>query len=404
MSRPLEGIKVIEVAMWAFVPAAGGILSDMGATVIKVEPPTGDPIRGLKIGSIGDAGDGFDLSWEAYNRGKKSITLDLKQPAALAVLNKLIADADVFLTSILPPARKKMGIDIDDVRARNRNIIYAIGSATGRQGPEGEKGGYDAISFWARGGIAMSVTAEDAAYPAPPPGPAYGDTTGAAMLAGGIAAAIAQRAMTGKASVVDVSLLGTAMWAMQRGIMQANAQGVTALPKHNRALARNPLVNVYKTSDGRYLSLCMLQAQKYWASFCKIAGQPELIDDPRFATDEARARNNRACVAEMDALFARHTLAEWRTMLARQDGQWEVVQHVGELRDDPQVRPNAYLQTVEHESGETLDLVSVPMQFDGAALEARPAPAFGADSEAVLTELGYDEQAILDLKIAGAVF
>src|SRR5262249_12473254 len=161
-----------------------------------------------------------------------------------------------------------------------------------------------------------------------------------------------------------------------------------------------PLVNVYKTSDARFLSLCMLQAQKYWASFCKVADRADLIDDARFSTDEARARNAKECIALLDTLFATRTLADWRERLRRQDGQWEVVQHVGEIRDDPQVRPNAYLQTVKHDDGQTLDVVSVPMQFDGAALKAKPAPAFGADSDAVLAELGYDEQAILDLKIA----
>lgn len=404
MTRPLEGIKIVEVAMWAFVPAAGGMLSDMGASVIKVEPPTGDPLRGLKILSTGGGGEGFDLSWEAYNRGKRSITLDLHMPAALDVLHKLITDADVFLTSLLPPARRKMKIDIEDLRAINPKLIYAIGSATGRQGPEGEKGGFDAISFWARGGIASAVTPANADYPAAPPGPAYGDCTSAAMLAGGVAAAIAQRALTGKTSVVDVSLLSASMWSMQRTIMQANAQGVDVLPKANRHAPSNPLVNVYKTSDGRFLSLCMLQGQRYWPGFCKAAGRLDLIEDTRFSTAEARMANIGVCVAELDALFARHTLAEWRLMLAAQDGQWEVVQHVGEIKDDPQVQANGYMQPVEYDGDRTLNMVSAPVQFDGASLAARPAPQLGADSDDVLSQLGYDEQAILDLKVSGAVF
>jgi crotonobetainyl-CoA:carnitine CoA-transferase CaiB-like acyl-CoA transferase len=403
MSRPLEGVKVVEVAMWAFVPAAGGILSDMGASVIKIEPPAGDPLRGLKIQGISGASS-FDLSWEAYNRGKRSLTLDLRLEGAVEVLYRLIDEADVFLTSLLPPARRKMKIDVEDVRARNPNIIYAVGSATGRQGPEGEKGGFDAISFWARGGIASSVTPENAPYPIQPPGPAYGDTTSAAMLAGGVAAALAQRAMTGRASVVDVSLLSTSVWSMQRAIMQANAMGVDALPKARREAAHNPLVNVYRTSDGRHLSLCMLQGQRYWPGFCRAAGRPDLVTDPRFETAEARVQNIAVCVAELDALFATQTLAAWREILGRQDGQWEVVQHVGELKDDQQVQANGYLQPVAYADGRTLDMVSVPMQFDGAPLPARAAPQLGADSDEVLAALGYDEQAIIDLKVAGVVF
>jgi crotonobetainyl-CoA:carnitine CoA-transferase CaiB-like acyl-CoA transferase len=403
MTRPLEGIKVVEVAMWAFVPAAGGMLCDLGASVIKIEPTTGDPLRGLKIQAASGATNGFDMSWEAYNRGKRSVALDLRQPAGVEVLYKLIADADVFLTNLLPPSRRKMKIDIEDIRARNPNIIYAVGSATGRRGPEGEKGGYDSISFWARGGVSASVTPAGAAYPAQPPGPAYGDVTSGAMLAAGVSAAIAQRAMTGHASVVDVSLLGTAAWSMQRSIMQATAQGVRSLTRPDRSQAMNPLVNIYRTADDRYLSLCMLQSDKYWGRFCELAGRPDLVTDDRFLNSETRARNGAAGVAALDALFATRPLAEWREILHRQDGQWEVVQDVGDIKDDPQIQANEILQPVDYPDGRQLHMVSVPAQFDGAPLRARPAPAVGAHSDEVLESLGYDEQAIIDLKVAGVV-
>lgn len=403
MRKPLEGLKVVEVAMWAFVPVAGGVLSDMGASVIKIEPPTGDPIRGLKIQVASGASNGFDMSWEAYNRGKRSLTLDLRQEAGLEVLKKLVAEADVFLTNLLPPARRKMKIDVADIRAVNPNIIYAVGSAAGRRGPEGEKGGYDAISFWARGGVAASVTSEGAAYPAQPPGPAYGDVTSGAMLAAGVAAAVAQRALTGHAAIVDVSLLATAAWSMQRAIMQATAQGVRGLTKPKRHELLNPLVNVYRTGDDRFLSLCMLQSQKYWARFCELAGRPDLASDPRFESAEARAQNAPDCIAALDALFASRPLAEWREILLQQDGQWELVQDVGEIKDDPQVQANGYMQAVEYGDGRSLHMVSVPIQFDEAPLPSRPAPTLGGDSDSVLAELGYDEEAIIDLKVAGVV-
>jgi crotonobetainyl-CoA:carnitine CoA-transferase CaiB-like acyl-CoA transferase len=403
MHKPLDGVKVVEVAMWAFVPSAGAILADMGATVIKVEPPTGDPLRGLVIQGLKEA-RGLDLSWEGSNRGKRGITLDLRQEAAIEVLYKLADGADVFLTSLLPPARRKMKIDIDDIRARNPDIVYAIGSAAGRRGPEGDKGGFDAISFWARGGISSSVTPADSDYPIGPPGAAYGDTTAAAMLAGGVCAALAQRAMKGHAAVVDVSLLSTSVWAMQRPIMQANAKGVRALPKGRRDAGFNPLVNTYRTRDGRFLALCMLQGQRYWPGFCEAAGRPDLATDPRFATDQARIANMAACVAELDALFASHTFEAWREILGRQEGQWEVVQDVGEIKDDPQVKANGYIQDVDYGGGQSLGMISTPMQFDGEPLPMAPAPELGADSDAVLAELGYDEDAIIDLKVAGAVF
>ena len=404
MNRPLEGIKVVEVAMWAFVPAAGGMLADMGASVIKIEPPTGDPLRGLKIGTGGSGQHGFVLSWENYNRGKRSITLDLKQAAGVEVLYKLLADADVFLTNLLPDARRQMRIDVEDLRARFPNLIYALGSGFGRHGPEAGKGGYDSISFWARGGVASSATPEELEYPISQPGAAFGDCTSAAMLAGGVAAALAQRAMTGRASVVDVSLLAASMWLMQRGITEATIEGIDRLPRPNRTNISNPLVNTYRTKDGRFVSLCMLQGQRYWPAFCDLVGRSDLRTDPRFETAAARMKNIEACVAELDAVFATRTLADWRALLAQQDGQWDVVQHVGELKDDGQVQANGYLQRVDYGDGRALDMVSVPMQFDGSPLKTRPAPDLGAHSEELLAALGYDEQQIIDLKVAGVVF
>src|SRR5689334_14672202 len=331
MARPLEGIKVVEVAMWAFVPATGGILSDLGATVIKVEPPTGDPIRGLEIGGFSSGPGKFDFSWENYNRGKRSITLDLHQEQGVEVLYRLLEGADVFLTNLLQRARSRMKIDIDDVRARFPNIIYAVGSGSGRHGPESHRGGFDAATFWARGGISSSLTEEGAERPVGPPGPAFGDCISASNLAGAIAAAIAQRAMTGHASVVDVSLLSSAMWCMQRSITQSTHDQVERFPKTTMGLPNNPLVNVYQTSDGRFLSLCMLQQQRYWAKFCEVAGRPELAEDPRFVDTAARKVNMAACVAELKALFLSKSLAQWRDILSRQEGQWDVVQYVGEI-------------------------------------------------------------------------
>jgi len=404
MPGPLEGIRVVEVAMWAFVPAAGGILSDLGATVTKVEPPTGDPLRGLEIGGFTSGPGKFDFSWENYNRGKRSITLDLRQQQGAEVLYKLLQEADVFLTNLLPDARSRMKIDIADVRARFPNIIYAVGSGAGRLGPEAHRGGFDSATFWGRGGIASSLTEEEAERPVGPPGPAFGDCISASILAGAIAAAIAQRAMTGHASVVDVSLLSSAMWCMQRAITQSTHDRVERFPRPAGGLPNNPLVYTYQTSDGRFVSLCMLQQQRYWAEFCEVAGRPELAADPRFMDTAARKANMAECFAELKALFRSKSLLQWREILSRQDGQWDVVQHVGELWDDPQVQANRYMQTVQHEDGRQLQMVSVPMQFDGAPLPARLAPQLGADSDNILARLGYDAEQIIALKVAGVVF
>lgn len=405
MGKPLEGIKVVEVAMWAFVPACGGMLADLGADVIKIEPPTGDPLRGLQIGNtLAGNGRNIDYSWESYNRGKRSITLDLKQEAGRAVLDRLLADADVFLTNLLPRARRSMQIDADAIRARFPNIIYASGSGVGPSGPEMEKGGYDAITFWARGGISSSLTDEGADHPVGPPGPAFGDTLSGSMLAGAVCAAIAKRALTGEASEVDVSLLGAAMWSMQRYICQSTADGVQRFPKPPADRPHNVLVGNYRTADGRFLALCMLQADKYWAPLMQVAGRPDLAEDPRFADARSRRENLPECYAAVKAMFAGRTLAEWREILNRQDGQWDIVQDVGEMKDDVQVQANGYLKEVDYGDGTTIPMVSVPMLFDRQALTSTRSPQLGADSDAILESLGYDEDAIIDLKVQGVVF
>ena len=297
-----------------------------------------------------------------------------------------------------------MGIDADSIRARFPQIVYASGSGSGPNGPECDKGGYDSISYWARGSISATMTEDGATRPVGPPGPAFGDTASGAMLSGAICAALVKRLRTGKGSTVDVSLLGTAMWSMQRLICQSTADGVLRFPRPSDPVPFNVLVGNYRTSDNRFVSLCMLQGDKYWARFCEVAGRPDLAADPRYATDADRRANGMEIYGVMKDLFASKTLAEWRAILSSQDGQWDVVQEVGEMHADPQVQANGYLQTADYGDGTTIPMVGLPMLFDGKPLPARRSPELGADSDAVLASLGYDEEAIIDLKVQGVVF
>lgn len=404
MAGPLDGIKIIEVSMWAFVPSAGAMLADMGADIIKIEPHAGDPVRGLAMAGIKPGTGGFTFMYEIWNRGKRSVTLDLAAEGAIDVLHRLLEDADVFLTSLLPPARRKLGIDVADLQGRHPRLIYAVGSGQGVHGPDAEKGGYDSISFWSRSGVASAVTPDDSPYPLSMPGGAFGDSMSGSMLAGGVAAAIAQRALTGKASIVDVSLLNAGMWVLQPGIVAANLLGIDELPKPGRSAMPNPLVNNYRTSDGRFLALCMLQGQRYWPSLCSAMGRPDLIDDPRFDSDAKRAENITECIAVLDEVFATKSLAEWKPILLTQEGQWDVVQKAGELARDADVLANRYIQDVDYGDGRSIKMVSVPMMFDRQALDAAPAPALGAHNHEVLTQHGYDEEGIVALQISGAVF
>ncbi|HKY16124.1 MAG TPA: CaiB/BaiF CoA-transferase family protein [Microthrixaceae bacterium] len=403
MEQVLEGVRVLEVSAWAFVPSAGAVLADWGAEVVKVEPPDGDPMRGLISGGV-TAGPSFP--WEVWNRGKHSIGIDLRNPEGRELVLKLAESADVFLTSYLPATRQKLGIDITDVQARNENIVYACGSGHGPLGDDANRGGYDAISFWARGGIAAGSTPPDAARPVNQPSGAFGDSLSGMALAGGVAAALLRRERSGVGAVVDVSLLGTAMWAMQMSIVGASvmvaafAKGeAPALPA---AVLANPLVNTYRTADDRWISLCMLQRDVYWDGFFESIGRSELSTDPRFADAAARTEHTTDAVAELEATFATRPLAEWRVALATQPGQWDVVSNVLELPADPQAVANHYVQQVGY--GETeLPLVASPAQIDRTAPALRHAPEFNDHADELLTRLGLTEEQILELRISGAL-
>ena len=251
--KPLDGIRIIEVAQFTFVPAGGAVLADWGAEVIKVEHVTaGDGQRGLRqLGSVVLSGD-YNPAFEHPNRGKRSVGLNLADPQGLEVLMKLVDEADVFLTNYLPSVRTKLGVDADTVRARNPKIIYARGSAFGDDGDDRDKGGYDMTAFWCRGSSGASITPSGTQGVIPQP-PAYGDTMGGMTIAGGIAAALLARERTGYVAELDVSLLSTGMWAMALPISVTlqDQQPWVAPPIGLSAAPSNPLAGIYERSEER---------------------------------------------------------------------------------------------------------------------------------------------------------
>lgn len=400
----MDGIRVLEVATWTYVPMAGGVLAEWGADVIKVEHPEGgDPQRGLVSSGLVPGGGKVAFMVEHPNRGKRSIGLDLTIDAGRETLLKLAAGSDVFLTNLLPGARARLRIDVDDIRAVNPSIIYARGTANGPAGPESHRGGYDNCTFWARGGSADTIKTPSMAYPPSQPGGAYGDTMGGLTIAGGIAAALLQRERTGVAATIDCSLLAMGMWATSFTIAGAAAFDRDRLGTADRVDAPNPLVCTYRTADDRFLSLVMLQSDRYWPELMEAVGRSDLVDDERFVDAGARARNNRACVAVLDEIFATRTLAEWKDVLADIKGIWSPVQTPGEILEDPQVKANGYVAEVVGAHGGSFKLVTTPVQFDGQPAQPRRAPGHGEHTDEILGELGMDMDAILELKIAGAV-
>jgi crotonobetainyl-CoA:carnitine CoA-transferase CaiB-like acyl-CoA transferase len=400
----MDGVRVLEVGIYAFAPAAGAVLADWGADVVKVEhPEAGDPLRGLVAYGVKPGEGGVTYLWEVLNRGKRSIGIDIATDDGRELLLSLCEGADVFLTNFLAPACSRLGIDADSVRARNPRIIYARGTGHGPKGPDADKGGYDGVSFWARSGVSIAAMAPDAKYPVGLPGPAYGDIQSGAHLAGGIAAALFQRERTGQGAVVDVSLLGSGLWAMQPAIAGAHASGQEQLNPLDRRRPANPLWNVYRTADGRFVTLSMLEGDRYWPGFCVAAGRPELAADERFADAGSRLANIEECIELLDAIFAEHSLAEWKEILAAQEGPWSVTQTPRAALDDEQALLNDYLQWVKYDNGATLPLVNAPAQIDGRPATLRAAPGHGADTDEVLLEAGLTWDDLLRLKVSGAI-
>jgi crotonobetainyl-CoA:carnitine CoA-transferase CaiB-like acyl-CoA transferase len=387
--------------MYGFVPSAGAVLADWGADVIKVEHAvTGDPQRGLRqVGTFRVEDGGPNPNIEHANRGKRSIGLDISRPEGQEVLYDLARRADVFLTSFRPASRRKLGIDVEDIRTVNPQIIYARGSALGPRGAEADRGGYDMTAFWCRGASAASITPSGTDGMVVPP-PAYGDTISGTNLAGGIAAALFKRERTGEPSVVDVSLLGSGLWAMGHAIALSLHFGrpMTAPPLGVRGAPANPLSGLYRTADGRYVSLVMLQPGKFWADVCRHIDRPALAEDPRFATAEQLATNSDEAAKILQEAIAARPLAEWAERFATLTGPWAPVQDTVQAGGDAQVRANEYITS----AGE-LELVSSPVQFDVHAPRFGPAPEFAAQTEEILQELGLDWERIIALKEAGAV-
>lgn len=406
-NRPMEGVRVLEVAQYTFTPAAGAVLADWGAEVIKVEHAvTGDAQRGIKLGTGGAAAGSFQPLMEHPNRGKRSIGLALETDEGRALLDELIRGADVFLTSFLPGPRKKLRIDVDDVRAVNPSIIYARGSAFGPRGDEAGDGGYDLSSYWCRGGSAYGATASDARNIAAQPAGAYGDSLGGMTIAGGIAAALFRRERTGEPSVVDVSLLSMGVWATALSVSTAMLLGADLprptldSPPH---MPVNPIVGTFRTSDGRFVNLTMLQPGKYWADVCRHIGREHLVDDPRFGSAEALMANAADAGAEVAAAIASQPLAYWRERFQTLEGQWAAVQSPLEVASDPQVVANGYVLSLTDAEGNERRLVSSPVQFDETPFTITRAPQFAEHTDEIVTELGHDSDELIQLKIAGAI-
>jgi crotonobetainyl-CoA:carnitine CoA-transferase CaiB-like acyl-CoA transferase len=398
MRLPLEGIRVLDWTIWQQGPVSTAMLGDLGAEVIKIESRDGgDPGRGLvRAGGVGlERRPNF--YFEANNRNKRSLTLDLKQPEARAIVHRLAARSDVFVQNFRKGVASRLGIDYAALREHNPRLIYANATGYGPLGPDAGDPSFDRLGL-ARSGI-MFAAGEPQMEPLEIAG-GIADQMGAIMLAYGVLAALLARERFGVGQEVDASHLGSMMMLQGLSISMRLMMG-RAIPRQARRAASNPLWNHYRCADGRWLALGMLQPDRYWKDFCRAIGRPELADDPRFSDLRERARHAEAVIAILDDVFASRPRDAWlRALREGGDFIFTVVNTVDELPDDPQVRANGYVIDFDHPGYGTIQMMGLPVRLSETPGSVRlPAPELGQHTEQVLVDLlGMDWDEIAGLR------
>lgn len=401
----MEGIRVIEVAEHTFVPAAGMILADWGADVIKIERQGGDAARHLTIlVRPGEKRNGF---FEVANRGKRSVGLDLTKEEGRQQLYKLVEGADVFLTNLRTSARQKMGIEPDVLMKINPRLVYARGTGYGTRGPLAESGGFDFPSSWCRSGSGFAQTPADGGRPPQQPG-SVGDLTGGATLAGAISAALFRRERTGKGAIVDHALYMMGTYIMTQGLattsLVLNAAAASGEPSAPPSPpSGNHAARLYKTRDERWLSLCFLQ-DGWFADLFENLDRPDLASDPRFKDEASKAANAQALIAALDEEFAKQTLDEWKQQFATLKGVWAPLQNPIEVLTDEQALENGFIVPVTDGEGDSYLAAASPGQFDERPVgELRAGPEYAEHTDDVMRELGLSQKQIDALREAGVI-
>jgi crotonobetainyl-CoA:carnitine CoA-transferase CaiB-like acyl-CoA transferase len=394
-----EGLKVLDCASFIAAPAAATVLSDFGAKVIKIEPPgAGDPYRNLP-NLPGYPRSEHNFAWLLESRNKRSLALDLSKPEGQAVLHRLAAEADVFITNFPPAVRGRLGIAYAELAPLNQRLIYASFTGYGEKGEEANKPGFDSNAYWARSGLMDLVRADTTTTPARSVA-GMGDHPCAMALYGAIVTALYKRERTGKGSHVASNLMANGIWA--NGVMaQAKLCGAKFSERRPREHALNAVTNHYKCRDGRWIILSLLNEDRQWPALTRCLGREDLISDARFATKPDRHARSLELIKLFDEIFATRDLAEWRKRL---DGNGLVFGVVGILDDIPTDRQMIDNDVLVPFEGDSMLTVNSPIWVDGSQKTApRRPPHVGEHSDEVLREAGYDEAAIRQLRNSGAV-
>ena len=393
-----SGLKVVDLASFIAGPGAAVILSDFGADVIKVEPPSGDVWRiGYKIPPLPRAKDNYP--WHLNNRNKRGLALDLKSPRAPEVLQRLVQWADVLIVNTPHPARKRLGLAYEDVAQWNPRLIYADITGYGEKGPDADLPGFDITAYWARSGL-LSLT-RDAGAPPTLPVSGSGDHSTAANLYAAIVTGLYRRERTGKGSYVTTSLLASGAWACGVSLQGALCDA-TFFPLHDRQRPPNATFNVYEAADDQWF-LIVLTPDK-WPALTSAIGRPELLTDPRFADPAKQAANSAELTALLDEVFRSQPMTHWQGVFDKGHLTYGIVRAPGEVVKDPQLAANDIVVPLEGAGGKLTTTINSPIQIHGVTkVAARRAPQIGEHGEQILSQLGFSAADIDRLQASGAV-
>ena len=383
MAGPLDGIKVVELGVWVAGPAAGGIMADWGADVVKIEPPTGDP--GRSFGRMLGLDDGSSPPFEMDNRSKRSIVLDLTTDGGQATARQLISRADDFITNVRSDALHRLGLDYPSLAELNPRLVYGLITGYGETGPDANRPAYDVAAFWARSGVADLLTKPGDTPPFQRGG--MGDHLTGMTLAAAVNAALVSRARTGEGQLVSTSLYRQGAYTVSFDLNTFLLSG-RPIAIGQRESMGNPCMNNYVAADGRRFWIVGLEADRHWPALCRAVGRPEWLSDNRFATARDRAHNSRELIAALDQIFASRTLAEWATDFAAEPELfWAPVNSMEDVLGDEQFHAAGGLVDVPDGDG-SLPMVATPADFHGTPWAPRSAaPKLGEHTEEILAEL-----------------
>ncbi|OBG16814.1 CaiB/BaiF CoA transferase family protein [Mycobacterium intracellulare] len=383
MAGPVEGVKVVELGVWVAGPAAGGILADWGADVIKIEPPTGDPAR--MFGRMLGCDMGLNPPFEMDNRSKRSVVLNLGTDAGRATACELLAGADVFLTNVRPGALQRLGLDFESVSAANPRLVYGLITGYGENGPDADRAAFDVAAFWSRAGVAHLLTRPGETPPFQRGG--MGDHSAGMTMAAAVCAALLARERTGAGQLVTTSLYRQGAYTVSFDLNTYLMSGQPIAIGQRESMG-NPCMNNYAAQDGRRFWIVGLEPERHWPALCRAVGRPEWRDDPRFADARSRAANSAALIVALDEIFATRPLDEWARIFAGEpDFFWSPVNTLEDVVADEQFHAAGGIVDVP-DGDAAVPMVATPADFHGTPWAPRSAaPELGQHTEEVLADL-----------------